>query len=405
MTDDYDEFTKRMTSFDLTLDEDVPLAQSDTALDIALSHYGVKGMKWGQRKVDSAASRFKDIRSLKPKSLELKTKNGETVFVKEGKKPFISAVAAAAHPKLYQNIKDSTSVSLHVGGKKVGDADFMFNGKNREEMYLNMIQVDPKQRGKGYASTVLDAAVELGQKEGSKRVTLEVPGNAPDAKHIYKKLGFKESGPPSRGGDLDLMWGGLTRMELDISSRKIKHADTEPEEVDDEDLEKAFDQHFRSLLTPDAKKGGEDTVAHNDADDFLAHYGVKGMKWGVRRAEKAEKKAQKRYENSSEDSRAAQDATRKIKKGGSVDALSNKELQALVQRMNLEQQLSGLQEKTKTKSAGRKFAEDIVRELAKETVKNSIKNTVGSEVQGAMEKKLNTGIDKSKKGYKNLRNR
>lgn len=381
MADDYDEFTKRMTSFDLTLDEDVPLIQSDTDFDVTLSHFGVKGMKWGQRKVDSggssATSRFKDIRSLKPKTLELKSKSGETVFVKEGKKPFISAVAAAAHPKLHQNIKDSTSVSLHVGGKKVGDADFMFNGKNREEMYLNMIQVDPKQRGKGYASTVLDAAVELGQKEGSKRITLEVPGNAPDAKHIYKKLGFKESGPPSKGGDLDLIWGGLTRMELDISSRKIKHADTEPEQVDDEDLEKAFDQHFRSLLTPDAKKGGEDTVTHNDADDFLAHYGVKGMKWGQRKAARIEKKAKEKYERSSEDARQAEAAKTKMKTS-SVDSLSNKELQALVQRMNLEQQLSGLQEKAQTKSVGRKFAEEIVREQVKNTVSGAIRDSVGA---------------------------
>lgn len=133
-----------------------------------------------------------------------------------------------------------------------------------------------------------------------------------------------------------------------------------------------------------------------DTDDFLAHYGVKGMKWGVRRAERAEKKAQKRYENSSEDSRAAQDATKKIKKG-SVDALSNKELQALVTRMNLEQQLSGLQEKTKTKSVGRKFAEEIAREQVKNTVSGAIKDSVGAAGKKIIADAINKKIEEAMK--------
>lgn len=158
------------------------------------------------------------------------------------------------------------------------------------------------------------------------------------------------------------------------------------------------------LVQSDAKKGGEDTVTHNDADNFLEHYGVKGMQWGKRRADRAEKKAKEKHDRSSEDARAASAAKDKLKKS-SVDSLSNKELQSLVQRMNLEQQLSGLQERTKTKSAGRKFAEDITRELAKETVKNAVKNAVGNEVQGAMEKQLTKGVNKSKKEYTKLRGR
>ena len=159
-----------------------------------------------------------------------------------------------------------------------------------------------------------------------------------------------------------------------------------------------------SLAQSDTKEGGENDMTQNDTDDFLAHYGVKGMKWGKRRAARAEKKAQEKYERSSEDARQAEEARTKMKKA-SIDSLSNKELQSLVQRMNLEQQFSTLQDKTKTKSAGRKFAEDITRELAKETIKSAVKNTVGVEVQGAMEKKLTKGVDKTKKKYANLRNR
>lgn len=393
MADDYDLFTQRMTSFDMVLGDEDPMAHADDPIKDVLAHYGVKGMQWGKRKSDSSSSsgavaRFKSVRNIKPQTLELKSKSGETVTVRENKKPLISAFAAAAHPKLHENIMNSSSVGLFANGKKIGDADYTFQGKNRDELYLNMIQVHPKHRGKGYASTVLDAAVEMGQKEGAKKITLDVPGNAPDAKHIYTKLGFKDSGPAQKGADYDVMWGGLTPMELDISSRSVKHADEDPYEVADGDIEKAFEQHFQKLYAPVSKPKEGGDVEHTDTGNFLAHYGVKGMKWGQKKAAREEKKAQAKYERSSEDARAAESARTKMKTS-SVDSLSNKELQTLVTRMNLEQQLSGLQEKTKVKSAGRKFVEDIARDQARQSVSGALKNTVGKAVQIALEDQIN----------------
>jgi hypothetical protein len=67
-------------------------------------------------------------------------------------------------------------------------------------------------------------------------------------------------------------------------------------------------------------------------EDVLAHFGVKGMKWGVHREGK---------HPISEDAKSAGDALTKSKKSG-VHSLSNKELQSLVNRMNLEQQFSRL---------------------------------------------------------------
>lgn len=396
-----------------------------------LKHFGVKGMKWGVRKdrsggskqgggskeggggskqaggdskdsnPKSAIGRFKDIRSHEAQTLELKSKNGETVTLKEGKKPLISAVAAAAHPKLHENIKNSTAVSLHVGGEKVGTADFSYQGKNREEMYLNMIMVDSKHRGKGYASTVLDSAVELGRKEGAERITLEVPGNAPDAKHIYKKLGFKESGPTQTGDEIDEVWGGLTPMALEIpSNKKVKHAatETEPEpdevepgEVDDAELEKAFEQHFGALLTPDVTKGGgeeevEGEMAQSDDDNFyLQHFGVKGMKWGVKKAkdsisESRKSRAAAKKAPASSDHDTATAARKKASQGG-LSKLSNKELQDAITRMNLESQYKTLQAKNPTPQQaamnyGKKIALSVAQDMAKTTMKNVVANNV-----------------------------
>lgn len=75
-------------------------------------------------------------------------------------------------------------------------------------------------------------------------------------------------------------------------------------------------------------------------EDFFAHYGVKGMKWGVRRSDAQLSKARGKSEMS-EDAEKAANARIKAKTSG-TSSLSNKEMQTLVNRMNLEQQYSRL---------------------------------------------------------------
>ena len=89
----------------------------------------------------------------------------------------------------------------------------------------------------------------------------------------------------------------------------------------------------------------------------LAHYGVKGMRWGVRRSSSKSTGPEEvtlktvpgkrvtaqggRRHPASEDARTAAIYKQKARKS-TVDSLSNKELQALVNRMNLEQNYSRL---------------------------------------------------------------
>lgn len=73
------------------------------------------------------------------------------------------------------------------------------------------------------------------------------------------------------------------------------------------------------------------------AENFLEHFGVKGMRWGVRRDGSASAgKSKKNEGETSDDSRTATELATKVKAGG-TKALSNKELRTLVERMNLEQ--------------------------------------------------------------------
>lgn len=135
-----------------------------------------------------------------------------------------------------------------------------------------------------------------------------------------------------------------------------------------------------------------DLTLNEDLDDILEHYGIKGMKWGVRRSDAQLARARGKRKKSStqvrvnkdrteidkvrikgkpapsEDAIDAEIANKKAKKGG-VKTLSNQELQALNQRLNLEQQYSNLTKKQK--SNGAKAMDSLLKELKAQQVRDA----------------------------------
>lgn len=82
--------------------------------------------------------------------------------------------------------------------------------------------------------------------------------------------------------------------------------------------------------------------AMNDGTDYLEHFGVKGMKWGVRKAKSAVSSARSKHQvrkaarhPQSPEAARAHALRKQVKKKG-LDSLSNSELQALNNRLNLE---------------------------------------------------------------------
>lgn len=78
------------------------------------------------------------------------------------------------------------------------------------DLYVNWIDIKKSERGKGYASQVMDYAVKYSKQNGYKTVSLEVPGSSPDARHIYEKHGFVTD---NKIGSKNDVWDGLTSMK------------------------------------------------------------------------------------------------------------------------------------------------------------------------------------------------
>jgi len=106
----------------------------------------------------------------------------------------------------------------------------------------------------------------------------------------------------------------------------------------------------------------EPLIQFDSFEDFLSHFGIKGMRWGVRRSSS-------QLHAPSDDHASAQEAKTKAKKSG-TKSLSNQELQSLINRMNLEQQYNRIVPPSvgkKVASAGAKFAGDILLSVGRET--------------------------------------
>lgn len=140
----------------------------------------------------------------------------------------------------------------------------------------------------------------------------------------------------------------------------------------DEDLlslEDALEQVFGDIIS-------SDEMTHKDLSvNFLEHFGIKGMKWGVRRNKQ-------QLSDSADHTRVA--SLRKKSRFGKTRKLSNEELRAVIERMNLEQQFSNL--KKQRSGDGAKIAKELLIGIGKEHAKKALTDASGHVIKNLLKK-------------------
>lgn len=84
-----------------------------------------------------------------------------------------------------------------------------------DEGHITNVAVDPRYRGRGIGSRLLDAVTEVARQQGVTRMTLEVRVSNTPAQQLYKRLGYRVSGMRKRyyrdnNEDALIMWRDLT---------------------------------------------------------------------------------------------------------------------------------------------------------------------------------------------------
>lgn len=185
-----------------------------------LAHHGIKGQRWGIRNgppypLEVEEKNKKTLSTSLDEQLDLtaKTRGGELLSILEDKRPAISRLLAKGSKSLNERVLNTKCFTIKTSEKRIGEIQiFQESDTSVNGVWLG---IDSKHRGKGYAQAALGEVIDECRRRGYKEFTLEVPGNSPDARHIYEKMGFV-AGEQITMPDEDFYWGGLTKMRLQL---------------------------------------------------------------------------------------------------------------------------------------------------------------------------------------------
>jgi hypothetical protein len=330
---------------------------TDSGEEYILEHFGVKGMHWGVRKENVAAvgRAAKSAGGKVGKAADAVSRfAGDTAFERNlQSETSRNSINMSINAKARQAFRRTDLPALK---ERHGDYGKLRNRATKP--FSKEARAYRKDARETYIKRLEDAANSMTNASGTRQYTIR-----------------------ERGWELPAEGGALPKSKhyWDVTTREIKHADGDftwtLEVLEDND------GYITDLSPVDANNSMQQSVELGE-EFVLEHYGVKGMHWGVRKAaavttqthidtglRRRRTKVQAKGGEShpaSADAITAEVQKQKLKKSGTA-ALSNKELNELRTRLQLEAQVELLATKK-----GQKFVAKQLEEQGKQQLQKGI---------------------------------
>lgn len=309
-------------------------------VNTVLSHYGIPGMKWGHRKGQDSS----ENRSVKKTDLEGVMNLFNNLSGKDKKYLALDQKLTL----IKNNIRNERHCSVVTDkGKVIGF--LRESGRPKGFVLLEELVVDPKYRGQGVASKMLDDFHAANPKTLAK-----TKADNEDMKRLLMKKGYKADNPSSK-----------TVINWVRNTDKSKKAKEAVKEVIDD------------MLGEEIQHSGGDYM--NEVNDILVHFGIPGMKWHNRRG-RATSSSHKKPPKP--DTRSSDHIKKRELQRKKISEMSNDDLKSLNTRLQLEKQYRDLTKQDL--SPGKKFVYDLLVDSGKQTAKNYTSKAMTKGVEAAI---------------------